>query len=145
MLPTAARRAGGMAGEESNTKSAGNIEGVLVERRSGASLFLNIAMPVRTAILDRRLLMRRCVACGFDGEELLGGPTSRCPQCGCDLHERPARSYAEMEGLVGMPLVRPVESLPSIRKPALERWLAFLVLTGACLITIIYLATSMLA
>lgn len=50
---------------------------------------------------------RRCPCCGHDGRELQGRRgrmVFRCPGCGADLYARPARSYAEMEGLaVGPP------------------------------------------
>ena len=55
--------------------------------------------------LDDRLLKRRCVGCGYDGALLRGGQAHRCARCGCDLRERPARSYAEMEGLLGQPMI----------------------------------------
>lgn len=50
------------------------------------------------------LFVRRCVACGYDGVLLDGGRATECARCGCDLIARPARSYAEMEGLVGHPI-----------------------------------------
>ena len=57
---------------------------------------------VRTVNPD--LYVRRCVACGYDGALLQNGRAERCARCGCDLHLRPARSYAEMEGLIGQPI-----------------------------------------
>ena len=68
--------------------------------------------------LDRRLLTRRCVACGYDGDLLRGGRASQCARCGCNLRERPARSYAEMEGLLDE--TETVDSTPD-REPAKER------------------------
>ena len=38
---------------------------------------------------------------------------SHCPQCGCDFTQRPARSYAELEGLMG-------HSLPILNETAAE-------------------------
>lgn len=57
----------------------------------------------RLKTLDTRLLVRRCVGCGYDGALLRGGAARRCARCGCDLAQRPARSYAEMEDLLGQP------------------------------------------
>jgi len=48
-----------------------------------------------------RLLRRRCVACGYDGPMPFAGRRGHCDGCGVDLRMRPARSYAEMEGLLG--------------------------------------------
>ncbi|MEZ6232608.1 MAG: hypothetical protein R3B68_00305 [Phycisphaerales bacterium] len=46
---------------------------------------------------------RCCLTCGYRGRELQGRRGHErlvCPQCRQDLYVRPARSYAEMEGLV---------------------------------------------
>jgi len=43
-----------------------------------------------------------CLRCGHDGPSLQGDnarETFVCPSCGEDLYARPARSYAELEGL----------------------------------------------
>lgn len=48
---------------------------------------------------------RCCLTCGFRGRELQGrrgADRLTCPQCRQDLYSRPARSYAEMEGLAGV-------------------------------------------
>ncbi len=48
---------------------------------------------------------RCCLTCGFRGRELQGRRGQErltCPQCRQDLYTRPARTYAEMEGLVEM-------------------------------------------
>ncbi len=66
-------------------------------------------MSADSRTIDRQLLVRRCVACGYDGALLRGGTAPRCAHCGCDLRQRPARSYAEMEGLLGQDL--PVRQL----------------------------------
>lgn len=50
----------------------------------------------------RGVSRRRCLDCGFDGASLQqnGSRTVyECPSCGADLYARPARSYAELEGL----------------------------------------------
>jgi hypothetical protein len=70
------------------------------------------------SILDDRLLKRRCVECGYDGALLRDGFAERCARCGCDLRRRPARSYAEMEGL----LARPVTIDPLIPGALLGEW-----------------------
>jgi len=99
---------------------------------------------VRT--IDRRLLVRRCVACGYDGGMLLGGQAHRCARCGCDLHNRPPRSYAEMEGLIGQPITL---SRPPARhvneERAIHRWLATLFFALIGLIAIAYLTAEALA
>jgi hypothetical protein len=62
---------------------------------------LRTPMLSRTRTVDSRLLQPQCVVCGYDGALLRGGRAARCARCGCDLRRRPARSYAEMEGLTG--------------------------------------------
>ena len=55
-------------------------------------------MRLRTSTIQRRHLVPRCVACGQ--EVAASRAMDVCAGCGCDLADRPARSYAEMEGLV---------------------------------------------
>lgn len=59
-------------------------------------------MPrVREKSLNR-VHAKLCLACGYDGPELqehAPDETFECPRCGADLYARPARSYAELEGL----------------------------------------------
>jgi predicted RNA-binding Zn-ribbon protein involved in translation (DUF1610 family) len=46
--------------------------------------------------------VKTCLSCGYRGPELQGRRGRYqfvCPECGTDLYERPARSYAELEGL----------------------------------------------
>lgn len=86
--------------------------------------------------LPSQLLVRRCVACGYDGSLLRMSETTRCPRCGCDLSQRPARSYAEMEGLLPYSSAPPAPSLwPRNEVRLRERWLVFMffwaVLLGA--------------
>jgi hypothetical protein len=98
--------------------------------------------------LDARLLRRRCVECGYDGALLRGGQATRCARCGCDLRRRPARSYAEMEGLTGQRVA--LHRLPSPTSTAREtrgerliyRWLAILFGALLLLIGIAYLGAS---
>ena len=99
---------------------------------------------VKTASTD--LFVRRCVACGYDGSRLHGADL--CPACGCDLRERPARSYAEMEGLIGHPIVlhAPLASeRPERWRPGFgRRWLSFLFLVLLGFIVMLYLVTAAL-
>jgi hypothetical protein len=94
--------------------------------------------------LDARMLMRKCVGCGYDGAMLRGGQAARCPRCSCDLRKRPARSYAEMEGLLSQPApAEPVER--NWREERLvHRWLAFLFLSLMGVLAIAYLAAAVL-
>ncbi len=99
-------------------------------------------MNTRVQVLDRRLLMRQCVACGYDGALLRGGAAPRCARCGCDLHKRPARSYAEMEGLLGQPVF--IErSIPAGREQALlQKWLLVFFIMTIAMIAFFYLVAS---
>ena len=86
--------------------------------------------------LPSSLLVRRCVACGYDGALLRSSETRRCPRCGCDLKKRPARSYAEMEGLVpGAALCSKPMIWPRDEMHLTHRWLVFMffwaILVGA--------------
>ena len=93
--------------------------------------------------INPAMLIRRCVGCGYDGALLDGGRAPRCARCGCDLARRPARSYAEMEGL--LPHQRRAESRRASgpigldrleHRTSVQRWLAFLfllVVAGAAL------------
>lgn len=102
-------------------------------------------MVSKVKTLNQRLLTRQCVACGYDGLLLREGQAECCANCGCDLRTRPARSYAEMEGLLGQPIVlhTPLfEPLPPER--LLHRWLAFLFLSLIGIIAILYLTAAAL-
>ena len=99
-------------------------------------------MVTNLGSLNEHLLIRRCVVCGYDGALLRNGEAERCARCGCDLHERPARSYAEMEGLR-----RPVA--PSNRPFAdndderlRRRWLAFSIVAMMGLVAMLYLLAA---
>ena len=95
--------------------------------------------------IDRHLHLRRCVACGYDGSLLRNGHADRCARCGCDLHERPARSYAEMEGLDGLydeqPLLVP---RPRRDRHFLHKWIAFMFISLLFIMSLGYLAGSVL-
>jgi hypothetical protein len=58
-----------------------------------------MAMPREAPALMRRHLRRRCVQCGLSADAIPASQPMECPRCGCDLAERPPRSYAQMEGL----------------------------------------------
>lgn len=98
--------------------------------------------------LNHRLLTRRCVGCGYDGALLRGGLAQRCARCGCDLRQRPARSYAEMEGLLGQPYLRPnIAPLPRrtlCTERLIHRWLAFLFMLLMGIVAIGYLSAAAL-
>lgn len=96
--------------------------------------------------LDERLLTRRCVACGYDGALLQGGRAERCAKCGVDLTLRPARSYAEMECLLGQPftLHAPLDE-PVQEEKIIHRWLAFLFMVMIGMMGILYLCAAAMA
>ena len=97
-------------------------------------------MTVRTKPIKNDLFVRRCVACGYDGALLRGGLAERCARCGCDLRQRPARSYAEMEGLIGQPVALERSWWPGVREQRLiQRWLAFMFLVMCGLLVLVYL------
>ncbi len=89
--------------------------------------------------------------CGYDGVLLRGGAAERCARCGCNLIERPARSYAEMEGLLGQPMTlhapladHDIAELPSEER-LIHRWLAFLFITMIGFIALLYLTAAAFA
>ena len=100
-------------------------------------------MLQQATTIDARLLVRQCVACGYDGDLLRNGHAPRCARCGCDLRKRPARSYAEMEGLVGQSIA--LES-PLISPPRKQRyvhkWIVFLFITAICIVALIQLTAA---
>lgn len=101
--------------------------------------------------IDSRLLTLRCVGCGYDGSLLRGGVASRCPRCGCDLRKRPARSYAEMEGLIGLSSLEDEDEVDVAFEPprrgdrVIHRWLAFLFFAMMGLVAIACLTRAALA
>lgn len=100
-------------------------------------------MVGKVQTLNRRMFKRRCVACGYDGALLRGGSAERCARCGCDLQTRPARSYAEMEGLIGHPLTLDAPmSEPRRQERFIHRWLTFLFFAMLGFIAIVYLASA---
>lgn len=103
-------------------------------------------MVTRLQTLDPRLLRRRCLACGYDGALLRDGLAPLCARCGCDLCERPARSYAEMEDLgdePGAPALKRPRTIESLHEARLaHRWIAFLFLAMSGLMLIVYLAAT---
>ncbi|TVQ54448.1 MAG: hypothetical protein EA377_05430 [Phycisphaerales bacterium] len=103
-------------------------------------------MIEKVKTLDLRLLKKRCVACGYDGSLLRDGRIDQCPCCGCDLHERPPRSYAEMEGLQREPVSGHSPFVdPEHQERVIHRWLAFLFLSMVGLLAIAYLCAAAMA
>lgn len=81
---------------------------------------------------------RCCLTCGFRGRELQGRRGRErlvCPQCRQDLYARPARTYAEMEGLIEPPVLvtSPAES-PIKRRVSLLRLAGEIVGAGLMLV-----------
>ncbi len=101
--------------------------------------------------LQQHLLQRQCVACGYDGALLRDGAAARCARCGCDLRRRPARSYAEMEGMVVRAPQRrvppPEKRSRDLQRPLLHRWLAFgfFAMGLLLLLLLVYLAVAAFA
>jgi hypothetical protein len=92
---------------------------------------------------DRRLLTRRCLSCGYDGALLRGGLADHCARCGCDLRLRPARSYAEMEGLLGQPLtIDAPQQRPGRDERLVQKWLTFLFFSALLVMTLGCLVAS---
>jgi hypothetical protein len=101
-------------------------------------------MTVKTRAFNRDLYVRRCVVCGYDGAMLRGGSAHRCVRCGCDLRKRPARSYAEMEGLIGQPITLDSPVTDGFRPRAmLYRWVGFLVIVLLGFVAMAYLASAL--
>ena len=80
-------------------------------------------MRLRTSTIQARHLARRCLQCG--AAHPASAVHHECVHCGCDLAERPPRSYAEMEGLVEVAARAPFQDpFTSWRRAAtFERWL----------------------
>ncbi len=99
-------------------------------------------MLQKAKTLDPRLMVRRCVACGYDGALLRGGHAEVCARCGCNLVKRPARSYAEMEGLrrPASPSNRPFAD--NYDERLRRRWMAFSVVAMMGLVAILYLLAA---
>lgn len=102
--------------------------------------------------VDRRLLTRCCVRCGFDGPAVNRRAVSACPECGCDFAKRPPRSYAEMEGLLGSPVLTQPRRVVEIEveqddrnERVVYRWLAFMFISMVGLLAIAYLAAAVMA
>ena len=106
-------------------------------------------MVAKTQSVHSDLFVRRCVFCGYDGALLCGGLADTCADCGCDLRKRPARSYAEMEGLAPPP-AKPNSLLfdeghaLSRSGHAGRRWLSFLFMVVVGLLLKIYLVAAAL-
>lgn len=113
-------------------------------------------MESRLQIQSQRLTVRRCLDCGYDGALLRAGQAPQCPRCGCDLIKRPARSYAEMEGLVddSETTMASLNFAPATCAPSdsampqdrlVHRWLVVLFMLLMGLIAIAYLTAAAFA
>jgi len=115
---------------------------------NGATLLIGMVGKVKP--MDHHLLRRRCVCCGYDGPAirlaLQRDAAADCPECGCDYHQRPPRSYAEMEGLLARPVPFTAPVISAERQQRLiHRWLAFLFVTLIGIIALGYLAAAAMA
>jgi len=90
-------------------------------------------MPGEMRTLSNHLHLRRCVVCGSNDPSLDDVRIERCLCCGCDLRERPARTYAEMEGLPEsvLPVLTALPPRPERDRGVMQRWLLFLFVMGA--------------
>jgi len=87
----------------------------------------------------------RCVACGQ--EVPVARDADACAGCGCDLAERPARSYAEMEGLVEAVAEAALQD-PFVawrRTLTLERWLLTAFTAAVLLAFTLHVVTRLIA
>lgn len=81
-----------------------------------------------------RLHARRCVQCGGEAQNSPGFRSASCPRCGCDFRLRPARSYAEMEGLIETrPILR--RGAEELEATVIERWI-LVIFASAILIVV---------
>lgn len=92
----------------------------------------------------RQLFTRRCLCCGSPVRDA----SICCDDCGCDFAERPPRSYAEMEGLIGEPMntfddtLTGMHDQPDRSARLVERWLLFIFLSMMMLVAIAMLASA---
>lgn len=89
--------------------------------------------------------MPRCVACGQ--EVAASRAMDVCAGCGCDLADRPARSYAEMEGLVEAVVEAALQD-PFVswrRSLTLERWLLTVFTAAVLLAFTLHVVTRLIA
>lgn len=94
------------------------------------------------AVLDpdpAYLTDRCCLTCGYRGRELQGRRGQErlvCPQCRQDLYARPARTYAEMEGLAApVAGAQPIADTPMKRRVSLLRLAGEIVGVGLMLVS----------
>jgi len=89
----------------------------------------DIIQPMPALEADPAYLTDRCcLTCGFRGRELQGRRGRErlvCPKCHQDLYARPARTYAEMEGLA-----EPVASAGGVVDSPMRRRVSLLRLAG---------------
>ena len=89
--------------------------------------------------------MPRCVACGQ--EVAASRAMDACAGCGCDLADRPARSYAEMEGRVEAVAEAALQD-PFVswrRSLTLERWLLTVFTAAVLLAFTLHVVTRLMA
>lgn len=101
-------------------------------------------MEARVKSIREHLYTRRCVACGYDGALIQNETLTCCVACGTNLLERPARSYAEMEGFHGQAITidSPLND-PTRMQRLLRRWVLFMFGALAGLSAIALLATAL--
>lgn len=104
-------------------------------------------MATKIDTIPRRHLIRRCMACGYDGPAIRASHSTHCVRCGCDLLARPPRSYAELEGFVPMQEYAEPEvvGFDPRRARLLQRWVAFVFFAAFAMATLAYLAFAALA
>jgi len=101
-------------------------------------------MEARVKSLHEHLYTRRCVVCGYDGPMMQSEDVASCMSCGTNLLERPARSYAEMEGFHGQAVTidSPLND-PARSQRLWRRWILFMFGTLAGLVLIAMLAGAL--
>lgn len=98
-----------------------------------------IGAMLSPAMSPAYLTDRCCLTCGYRGRELQGRRGQErlvCPQCRQDLYSRPARTYAEMEGLA-QPCPRATSEplpLPGRRRMSILRFAGGLLGAGILLV-----------
>ena len=130
---------------QDRTPLSGRLDGISVVPAKIRDT-LDSGMLGKVQSLAPQLLARRCVECGYDGPLLRNGHAENCARCGCDLRQRPAMSYAEMEGFVLSPSRFNPKTIWPGQKPQLRRrWAAFLFFCAVMVGAIACLSVAALA